>query len=404
MNEAAVSDMFGSAEPALSLPPVQLDQFEGPLDVLLHLIRSQKLEIFDIPIAMITSQYLQILDAQEELDLEVAGDYLVMASTLMQLKSRLLLPRPELDDEGNEIDPRAELAAQLIAYEQYRMLAEDLNERPRISRDVFTRSIFPEADEVERPLPEGDLDALLIEVDNVVEWLVLGAAQDLYRHRRLITEATKIVLFQNGWGNADKFTSFFSGDRIYNARVITGFVRPRPNVVDVTVHADSIHIGSLFGGDLSFIHKLCELISAGDIGCEVTETIEKDLWAKMLYNCALNPLGAILDVPYGRLAESESTRLIMNAVIKEVFAVLAAAAYRTHWQNPADFIEVFYEKLVPDTAEHKSSTLQDILAKKPTEIDALNGAVIELANRHEIAVPYNLAVYNMVKFLEARTN
>jgi len=232
----------------------------------------------------------------------------------------------------------------------------------------------------------------------------LGAAQDLCRHSRLIEEATKIVLFQNGWGNAEKFTSFFSSDRIYNARVITGFVRPRPNVVDITVHADSIHIGSLFGGDLSFIHKLCELISTGGIGCEPTGNIEKDLWAKMLYNCALNPLGAILDVPYGRLAESESTRMIMDGIIKEVFAVLAAVGYSTHWKTPADFIEVFYDKLVPDTAEHKSSTLQDILAKKPTEIDALNGAVIELANRHEIAVPYNLAVYNMVKFIEAKAS
>nr|WP_241697698.1 segregation/condensation protein A [Mariprofundus sp. NF] len=144
------------------MPPVQLDQFEGPLDVLLHLIRSQELDVFDIPLAMITRQYLDILEAQEEPDLEVAGDYLVMASTLMQLKSRMLLPRPEIDEEGNAIDPRAELAAQLIAYEQYRMLAEELNERPRLGRDVFVRSIFPEADEVERPLPDGDLDALLL--------------------------------------------------------------------------------------------------------------------------------------------------------------------------------------------------------------------------------------------------
>ncbi|NWF37252.1 segregation/condensation protein A [Mariprofundus sp. KV] len=145
-----------------ALPPVQLDQFEGPLDVLLHLIRSQELDVFDIPLAMITRQYLDILEAQEDPDLEVAGDYLVMASTLMQLKSRMLLPRPEIDEEGNAIDPRAELAAQLIAYEQYRMLAEELNERPRLGRDVFVRSIFPEADEVERPLPDGDLDALLL--------------------------------------------------------------------------------------------------------------------------------------------------------------------------------------------------------------------------------------------------
>ncbi|MFQ5518883.1 MAG: segregation and condensation protein A [Mariprofundus sp.] len=157
------------AEEQHALPPVQLDKFEGPLDVLLHLIRGQELDVFDIPMAMITMQYLDILEAQKKLDLEIAGDYLVMASTLMQLKSRMLLPRPEVDEEGNEIDPRAELAAQLIAYEQYRMLAEELGERPLMRRDVFVRSIFPESDEVERPLPEGDLDALLMAFRNVLK-------------------------------------------------------------------------------------------------------------------------------------------------------------------------------------------------------------------------------------------
>ena len=227
------------------------------------------------------------------------------------------------------------------------------------------------------------------------------AAQDLSEHGQLFDEKTKIVLFQNGWGNAEKFTSFFSTDWIYNARVITGFHRPNKNEVVITVHADSIHVGSLFGGDLSCMEKLCELISKGDIPCQITGDIEKDLWAKMLYNCALNPLGAILDVPYGRLADSEFTRAIMKGIAEEVFAVLAAAGYQTHWECAADFLEVFYEKLVPDTAEHKSSTLQDILAKKQTEIDALNGAVIKLAEEYEIDVPYNLAVYNMVKFIEA---
>lgn len=144
-----------------NLPPVQLDAFEGPLDILLHLIRKQKMDVFDIPMATITSQYLNIIDSNKNLDVDVAGEYLVMASTLMQLKSRMLLPRQEVDEEGNEIDPRDALVAQLIAYEHYRMLAEELDEFPRMQRDVFKRSIFPESDNVERPLPEADLDALL---------------------------------------------------------------------------------------------------------------------------------------------------------------------------------------------------------------------------------------------------
>jgi segregation and condensation protein A len=151
------------------LPSIRLDAFEGPLDVLLHLIREQKMDIFDIPIALVTRQYLDILDAQQKMDLDVAGDYLVMASTLMQLKSRMLLPRPQVNEEGEELDPRAELVAQLIAYEQYRMAAEELDERPRLGRDVFARAVFPEAKEVERPLPEPDLDAVLLAFRSVLK-------------------------------------------------------------------------------------------------------------------------------------------------------------------------------------------------------------------------------------------
>jgi len=146
----------------------------------------------------------------------------------------------------------------------------------------------------------------------------LEAAEDLSRHKSLFGQPgrspgldqtrhrrAKIVLFQNGWGNAEIFSSFFSREKIYNARVITGFRRLNNNKVEITVHADSIHIGSLFGGDLSEIENLCESITKGAIPCESTNEIEKDLWAKMLYNCALNGLGAILDVPYGELAKNE---------------------------------------------------------------------------------------------------
>jgi segregation and condensation protein A len=176
------------------LPPVQLDQFEGPLDMLLHLIRSQELDIFDIPMAMITRQYLDILEVQKALDLEVAGDYLVMASTLMQLKSRMLLPRPDVDDEGNEVDPRAELAAQLMAYEQYRMLAEELNERALLRRDVFTRSIFPEADEVERPQPQADLDALLLAFRRVLSRVGGEVRHRIFSDTMSVREQMSIVL------------------------------------------------------------------------------------------------------------------------------------------------------------------------------------------------------------------
>jgi len=228
-----------------------------------------------------------------------------------------------------------------------------------------------------------------------------SAAQDLAQHENRIGHDSGLVLFQNGWGNAEAFSAHFEKGRIYNARVITGFRRPRPNEVEITVHADAIHVGSLFSTDLSIIEPLCRAIREGGIPCESTDAIEKDLWAKMLYNCALNPLGAILGVPYGALAEAASTRSLMDRIIEEVFAVMVAAGYRTHWSEPRQFLEVFYSRLVPDTAEHKSSTLQDIAAGKRTEIEALNGAVIHLAQEHGVGVPYNLAVYNLIKFLES---
>jgi len=231
----------------------------------------------------------------------------------------------------------------------------------------------------------------------------LAAAKNLSEHKSLFGKETRIVLFQNGWGNAEAFSTFFKRGRIYNARVITGFQRTNTNEVAITVHADSIHIGSLFNKDSSPLTDLCEAIAAGDIPCQVTNEIVKDLWAKMLYNCALNPLGAILDVPYGVLAQNQTTRTIMNGIVDEAFSVMTEAGYKTHWPTSEDFLEVFYDKLVPDTAEHKSSTLQDIMAKKTTEIDALNGAVIRLAERYKAKVPYNLVIYNLIKFIEGRS-
>jgi len=228
------------------------------------------------------------------------------------------------------------------------------------------------------------------------------AAQDLGSHPNLLAKHGKVVLFQNGWGNAEVFTDHFDKKVVYNARVITGFERSQNNHVKVTVHAAPILIGSLFDEDRDAVKPLAAAIDAGDIPSRTTDSIEKDLWAKMLFNCTLNPLGAILDVPYGALAGHDSTRDLMDRIVEEIFAVLEATGYQTHWTRPVDFLEVFYGQLVPDTALHRSSTLQDILAGKRTEIDALNGAVIRLAQKHGLQVPCNRAVYHLVRFLEAR--
>jgi 2-dehydropantoate 2-reductase len=189
---------------------------------------------------------------------------------------------------------------------------------------------------------------------------------------------------------------------VYNARVITGFARPAPNHVEVTVHADAIHAGSLYRDDLSALVDLCAAIAAGGIPCRVVPEIAKDLWAKMLFNCPLNAVGAVLGLPYGALAESEHTRQVMETIVKEVFAVMDAAGHVSHWPSAADYLPDFYDKLVPSTARHFSSTLQDLRAGKRTEIDALNGAIVALGKTHGVPAPANEILYRLIKQMESR--
>ncbi|MHC4926567.1 MAG: ketopantoate reductase family protein [Planctomycetota bacterium] len=226
------------------------------------------------------------------------------------------------------------------------------------------------------------------------------AAEQLGEHRHLLKTEGKIVHFQNGWGNAEKFLPYFDRSVIYSGRVITGFTRPTPNHVEITVHADAVHVGSLFGQDIAPIKPLCEAIHSGDLPCLGWEKIEQDLWAKMLYNCALNPLGAILEVPYGKLADNPSTRQLMDDVIDEVFAVIDKSGYRTYWSTPAEYREVFYQQLIPPTAGHRSSTLQDIKAGRKTEIEALTGQVLKLAEQHGTEAPFNQTLYDLIAFIE----
>ena len=148
----------------LYIPPdaleVFLEAFEGPLDLLLYLIRRQNLDILDIPIAEITRQYMDYIELMKDLKLELAAEYLVMAAMLAEIKSRMLLPRPvETEDED---DPRAELIRRLQEYERYKQAAEDIELMPRVGRDLFPVAIKgPEKQVIPRP-PEISLQELLI--------------------------------------------------------------------------------------------------------------------------------------------------------------------------------------------------------------------------------------------------
>ena len=229
-----------------------------------------------------------------------------------------------------------------------------------------------------------------------------GAARALEAAADALDSRTRIVLCQNGWGNAEVFAEHFDKQRILNARVITGFRRPQLHHVEITVHAAPIHIGSILEPADDTAADLCQAITDGGIPTAPSATIAEDLWEKMGYNCPLNPFGAILNVPYGELAESAPMRTIMNRIIDEVFAAMIAAGYRMHQSDAESFCRVFYEQLVPPTAAHRSSMLQDITAGKPTEIDALNGAVVRLGAQHGIDTPVNEMACQMIRFLESQ--
>jgi len=147
---------------------VRLDEFEGPLDLLLHLIKKTEINIYDIPIAVITKQYLEYISLMKDLNLEVAGEFLVMAATLIHIKSRMLLPDDsEGDDEDDSgEDPRAELVRRLLEYKQFKEAAGDLVQRGQQWREVFGRPAFLEAERSSLPEDEDDtpLDLTLFDL------------------------------------------------------------------------------------------------------------------------------------------------------------------------------------------------------------------------------------------------
>ena len=131
---------------------VELDQFQGPLDLLLYFIRRDEIDINDIPIAKITAEYLQIVEDMKSMNLSIAGEFILMAATLMRIKSKMLLPRPDLDDLGEPIDPRTELVQQLIEYKKYKDIADNLSEKWEALSYQHERTLTQSIDDIEEEI------------------------------------------------------------------------------------------------------------------------------------------------------------------------------------------------------------------------------------------------------------
>ncbi len=174
----------------LYIPPqaleVFLEAFEGPLDMLLYLIRRQNLDILDIPIAEITRQYMRYIELMQVLQLELAGEYLLMAATLAEVKSRMLLPRPKSDDAADETDPRAELVRRLQEYERFKRAAEGIDRLPRLERDTWVASAELTDRKVVRIAPQVTLQEMLLAFQEVL------ARNDMFAHHHVQREPLSI--------------------------------------------------------------------------------------------------------------------------------------------------------------------------------------------------------------------
>jgi segregation and condensation protein A len=207
-----------------------LPNFEGPLDLLLHLIREHKLDIFDIPIALITEKYIEHLTHMREINLDIAGEFLVMASTLLQLKSRMLLPAekvPEGQQEGaqeEELDRRAELVRRLLEYQKYREAADQLQGNDLLDRDVFPRRVRVDRvpfDPEEIGLQEISVFKLIEALDRVLKALEPQFQHEVVRDRLSLSDAIHKLADKLRGGERVAFTALFEGSRTRSAVIIT---------------------------------------------------------------------------------------------------------------------------------------------------------------------------------------
>ena len=197
----------------LYIPPdaleVILEAFEGPLDLLLYLIRRQNLDILDIPIADITEQYINYIQMMQDMRFELAAEYLLMAAMLAEIKSRMLLPRVNVDEEDEEGDPRAELIRRLQEYERFKQAAEDLDELPQLGRDVHSVKVDAPHKNLDLPPPDVDLKEILLALKDVMSRADMFTSHHIQQEPLSLRERMSRVLETVNSSTFTDFTDLF---------------------------------------------------------------------------------------------------------------------------------------------------------------------------------------------------
>lgn len=206
-------EAFTNLPQDLYIPPdaleVFLEAFEGPLDLLLYLIRKQNIDILDIPVAEITRQYMGYVELMKAVRLELAAEYLVMAAMLAEIKSRMLLPR-SAEVEEDEVDPRAELIRRLQEYERYKAASEDLDQLPRVGRDLYVPRLDAPDARARKLLPEVSLEELLISMAEVMRRADMFESHQVTRETLSTRERMSDVLERLKGGAFVPFAALFT--------------------------------------------------------------------------------------------------------------------------------------------------------------------------------------------------
>ena len=200
-----------------------------------------------------------------------------------------------------------------------------------------------------------------------------------------------VVSLQNGLGNVETLAAALGVQRVLGARVIFGALVPEPGRAHVTVNARPVAIGPLREDEAlrSHAERVAALFADAGIPAEALASVEALLWEKALYNCGLNPLGALHGLTYGEVVASPKLRPVLDAAIDEGFAVARACGISLPGGDAASFRDYFHATLVPPTAAHRSSMRQDLEAGRRTEVDAIGGAIVRAGAQAGIATPVN---------------
>lgn len=217
----------------------------------------------------------------------------------------------------------------------------------------------------------------------------------------VITGKTLVVSLQNGLGNVDVISDIVGPHRVVGGTLIFGVEHVAEGRVKVTVFGGNVMLGSQGSEiDTSRIVKIADAFTEAGIPAEATREIQKFIWGKVLYNCCLNALSALLEVSYGRLSEFAEAREIIAVVIEEVFTVAKRQGVTLAWDSPSEYQRHLFGQLVPATYSHHASMLYDVRHGKRTEIDSLNGAITRLGTEMGLRTPVNQMLTRLVKAKE----